>query len=62
MTRTQLEMAAQAIAKEHGCGLDDNAGICPAGDRGDPCLCERFARVALRAAEEAALCETPETT
>lgn len=58
MTRAQLEMAAQAIAKEHGCELD--GGMCPAGDRGEPCLCERFARVALRAAEEAALCETPE--
>lgn len=56
MTRAQLEMAAQAIAKEHGC---DHSDGCPAGDRGEPCLCERFARVALRAAEEAALCETP---
>jgi len=55
MTAAQLEMAAQAIAKEHGC----SEGICPAGDMGEPCLCERFARVALRAAEEAALCENP---
>jgi hypothetical protein len=59
MTSAQLEMAVQAIAKEHGCDLDGNSGICPAGDKGEPCLCERFARVALRAAEEAALCETP---
>ena len=58
MTRAQLEMATQAIAKEHGCELD--GGMCPAGDKGEPCICERFARAAIRAAEKCATLESPE--
>jgi hypothetical protein len=56
MTAAQLEMAAQAIAKENGCDLTEG---CPGAEMGKPCLCESFARVALRAADQAALCETP---
>jgi hypothetical protein len=45
LARSQLEIATRAIAKEHGCDL--SGGICPAGDKGEPCMCERYARVAL---------------
>lgn len=54
MTSAQLEMAAQAIAKERNCDLSDG---CPALD--GRCRCEHYARAAIRAAERAALCETP---
>lgn len=49
MTSDQLTTATQAIAKEHGC--DRSGDFCPAADKGDPCLCERFALVALKAGE-----------
>jgi hypothetical protein len=55
MTSAQLEMAAQAIAKERSCDLSDG---CPALD--GRCRCEHYARAAIRATERAALCENPE--
>lgn len=43
----RIELATQAIADEHDCGRKDSE--CPAWKIGEPCLCARFAKVAIDA-------------